>query len=113
MKTADLFRQHADLARDDDPHHTLPVTTGDLIVALVCALAVIVALLMLGYSRPPAIEDADQAKAVLLSRSVDPERFEQLGAAYERGLHDAMQAIKDPPDALALSQVCLAMRGVR
>jgi hypothetical protein len=57
--------------------------------------------------------DANKAEAWARAEQARIAMPAQVAQAYERGLTDAIEALRDTPDGVALAQACMARGGVR
>ena len=67
------------------------------------------------YALAMHADDRDAQKTEAYARA-EQERIAmpaKVAQAYERGLTDAMEALRDTPDGVALAQACMARGGVR
>lgn len=100
--------QHADL-RGLGAHDESPYSWQTFVASLFMVTFIVV---LIGFA-----QQADERAAAELQRMARAEKNveampTQLAAAYERGLVDALEALRDSPEGVALAQACL-VQGAR
>lgn len=86
-------------------------------------LAALVLVVVLGASKHADLASDERVLAAGAARDAEiaaqteqrvrEELLPTVGAAYEQGQRDAMEAVRGTREGLALAQACLAMKGVR
>lgn len=100
------MRNHHENAAIDDLRTTrLPWRLDNLLLSLL-AIGVVLGLYMVAAGMDDRAEEREIAYALAArERLAMPSKVAQ---AYERGLTDAIDALRDTPDGVALAQACMA-----
>ena len=87
-----------------------PFWHGRLFVAIFVSLFV-VALAITGQLDEKSDASVLRAASAVRDKAALARLHPQVLAAYEAGMADALESVKETPDGVALAQACLALRG--
>lgn len=94
-------------------HPTKTSRIGDIVLALVFALCLFCAYALAQRSDEEADAELQRLAAIEraeLSRRVQVSQAQRSLSAYEAGLTDAMEAMRDTPQGVQLAQACMALQ---